>query len=204
MGELVHRVLERLYTNLKFQKMPLLKELIAFYNDLWEKEWNDAIIIVRKNYEAANYRKMGEKFIADYYNRYKPFDQTRIVALESKRLIEISPGIMFHIRIDRLSLADSSVYEIHDYKTSSSLPTKQDIDKDKQLAIYAYGVKQMYPDASKIRLVWHYLAFDKEIRVERSDEELEKVKQDALEVIDEIRACKEFPFLREGEILSIQ
>ncbi len=193
MGELVHRVLEKLYTDLKFQKMPLLKELIAFYNDLWEKEWNDAIIIVRDDYEASNFQKMGEKYINDYYKRYKPFDQTRTVALESKRMIEIAPGIMFHIRIDRLALADSNVYEIHDYKTSNTLPTKQDIDKDVQLATYAYGVKQMYPDASKIRLVWHYLAFDKEIKVERSDEELERVRAHVLDLIKQVQACNEFP-----------
>lgn len=47
MGELVHKVLEKIYIDVKFQKMPSLKELIAFYNDLWDKNWNDAIIIVR-------------------------------------------------------------------------------------------------------------------------------------------------------------
>lgn len=192
MGGMVHQVLEKLYMDIKFQKMPSLQELLKHYEDLWAKNWNEAIIIVRKQYSADNFKKMGVKFITDYYNRYKPFDQTKTLALETMRKIEISSGILFHIRIDRLAM-DDDVYEIHDYKTSNSLPTKQDIDKDRQLSIYAYGLKLMYPDARKIRLIWHYLAFDKEICIERTDEELEKVKEGMLEIIKDVEVCTEWP-----------
>lgn len=192
MGGLVHEVLEKLYMDVKFQKLPSLQELLEHYDDLWAKNWNDAIIIVRKQYSAENFKKMGVKFITDYYNRYKPFDQTKILALETMRKVEIAPGILFHIRIDRLAM-DDDVYEIHDYKTSNSLPTQQDIDKDRQLSIYAYGLKLMYPDARKIRLIWHYLAFDKEICIERSDEELKHVKEGMLEIIKLVETCTDWP-----------
>ena len=67
------------------------------------------------------------------------------------------------------------------------------MDKDRQLAVYAYGVKKMYPDAKKIRLIWHYLAFDKELTSQRSDEELEELRHQTLELIKDIEKTKEFP-----------
>ena len=98
-----------------------------------------------------------------------------------------------HVRIDRLALAKDGAYEIHDYKTSNSLPTQDDVDSDRQLAVYAYGIKTMYPDAKEIRLIWHYLAFDKEMQSKRTDEQLEKLKEDVLKVIKEVEACRDYP-----------
>ena len=66
LGSLVHEALEKLYTDLKFQKVMKLKGVLEFYNGLWQKNWNDAIVIVRKEYDQENYRKMGEKFLTDY------------------------------------------------------------------------------------------------------------------------------------------
>ena len=193
MGDLVHRALEKLYKDLKFQKMNSLQDLLDYYNDTWAKEWNDAIVIVRKDYESENFRKMGEKFITDYYNRFKPFDQDRTIGLETMRKIEIEPGFLFHIRVNRLAVDKEGVYEIHDYKTSNSLPTQEDAENNLQLAIYAYGVKKMYPDAKKTRLIWHYLAFDKDVIVEKTNEELEEIKNSMVAKMHEAEACTEFP-----------
>lgn len=193
LGSRVHEALEKLYTCLKFQKLLSPGELSAFYRESWEKNWNDAIVIVRKEYSPENYKKMGEKFLADYYNSYNPFDQSRTIALETQRTVELGNGHFIHIRIDRLAMTNSGVYEIHDYKTSNSLPTQKELDEDRQLAIYAYGVKQMYPDAKYIKLIWHYLAFDKEMASERTAEQLSSLKQEVLKIIGHIELCKEFP-----------
>ena len=69
LGSRVHEALERLYKDLKFQKLNSLKQLLDFFNSEWKKNWNDAIVIVRDEYDEENYRKMGEKFIADYYEK---------------------------------------------------------------------------------------------------------------------------------------
>src|SRR3989338_1814701 len=192
LGKRVHEALEKLYKDLKFQKINSLKELLAFYNEEWKKNWNDGIVIVKKEYDQENYRKMGEKFITDYYNRYEPFNHTRTIGLETQNFVDIG-GYNIHVRIDRLTMASDEVYEIHDYKTSNSLPTQNKLDNDRQLAIYAYGIKTMYPDAKKVKLVWHFLAFDKEMQSERTDEQLEKLKSDVLQVIKDIEQCKEYP-----------
>jgi len=193
LGDMVHKALEKLYRDLKFQKLLSLNELLDFYNEMWQKNWNENILIVREEYDKENYRMMGEKYITDYYNRYKPFNQSRTLLLESQRTVNIGENYYVHVRIDRLSLRDDNVYEIHDYKTSGNLPTQKEVDEDRQLGIYAYGVKKMYPDAKKIELVWHYLAFDKEMRSTRTDEQLETLRQEVLALIKKIESSKEFP-----------
>jgi len=193
LGSRVHEALEKLYKDLKFQKLNALKELLDFYNSEWKKNWNDAIVIVRDEYDEENYRKMGEKFLTDYYERYKPFDHSKTIALETERTVDLNDKYKIHIRIDRLALADSNIYEIHDYKTSNSLPTQEELDNDRQLAIYAYGIKKIYPDAKKIKLIWHFLAFDKEMSSERNEEQLESLKKEIIKLIEKIEAEKEFP-----------
>jgi putative RecB family exonuclease len=193
LGSRVHEALEKLYKDLKFAKLNTLPELLSFYNQQWLENWNDAIVIVRKEYDKENYRKMGEKFITDYYNRYKPFDQTTTVGLETEKSVELNNKHHIHIRIDRLCFDKDGVYEIHDYKTSNSLPTQQDLDEDRQLALYAYGVRKMYPDASEVKLIWHYLAFDKEMVSTRKPETLEALRKEVLSLIESIEKEEKFP-----------
>lgn len=193
LGSRVHEALEKLYKDLKFQKLTPLKELLAFFNDSWKKNWNDAIVIVRDEYNQENYRKMGEKFIVDYFNRYRPFDQSRTIALETERTVDLDDYYKIHIRVDRLALSDDNIYEIHDYKTSNKLLTQDELDNDRQLAVYAYGIRKMYPDAAKIKLVWHFLAFDKEMSSSRTPEQIDSLKKEIINLIKKIEAEKNFP-----------
>ena len=195
LGSRVHEVLEKLYKDLKFQKLNTLPELIEYYNDDWEKNWNDKIEIVRKEYDEENFKKMGVKFITDYYNRNHPFNESKTIGLETEDFVYLDEEKKhkFHIRIDRLGLTADNTYEIHDYKTANSLPSQDYFDKDRQLAIYAYGIKKMYPDAKKIKLIWHYLAFDKQMVSERTDAELEDLRENILKIIGDVETCTEYP-----------
>lgn len=136
LGSRVHETLEKHYKDLKFQKLNFLKELLEFFNSEWKKNWNDAIVIVRDEYDEENYRKMGEKFITDYYERYKPFNHTRTIALETERTIDLNDKYHIHIRIDRLAMSSDTTYEIHDYKTSNNLPTQEKLDNDRHLRLW--------------------------------------------------------------------
>jgi len=195
MGSMVHEALEKIYIQKRFTIVMSLQEVISFYNSLWDKNWNDAIVIVREEYTQENYRKLGEKCITDFYNRYAPFDDARTIGLETQKFVDIGEHRM-HVRIDRLAISADGTYEVHDYKTSNSLPTQQDVDSDRQLALYAYGVKVMYPDAKKVKLIWHYLAFDKDMVSERTDEQLEQLKSSVLEQIHKVEEAKEFPYTK--------
>jgi putative RecB family exonuclease len=195
LGSRVHEALEKLYRDKRFEKTMTLEELLAHYNKIWEENWKDSIIIVKKDYTAENYRKMGERMITDYYKKHKPFDQGRILGLETQDFLALDEEgrYKFHIRIDRLMDMGNGLYEVHDYKTGASLSKQEDLDKDRQLAMYSQWVRQNFKDFKKVRLVWHFLAFDKEMDSYRTEEDLEKLRNEILGQIAEIEATQDFP-----------
>jgi putative RecB family exonuclease len=176
LGSRVHETLEKLYRDLTYQKMNSLEDLLCFFRDEWKKNWSDDIVIVKQEYTQENYLKMGEKYIADYYKRYHPFAQGKTIALEERILIALDDVGEYKLQgyIDRLAEVKDGWYEIHDYKTNSRSPLTEYIRSDRQLALYMIGVKKQYPDVKQVRLIWHFLKFDKEIDSSRTDDELEQ------------------------------
>jgi hypothetical protein len=71
--------------------------------------------------------------------------------------------------------------------------TQQKADSDRQLALYELAVREMYPDAERVELVWHYLAFDQEVRSVRTPEQRERLRTEVLESVRHIEAQSAFP-----------
>ena len=193
MGSRVHDVLEKLYRDLKMTKLNTLEELLTFYHQTWEKNWSETVQIIRKEYSAEDYHRLGEKCITDYYKRYYPFDQGKILGLEENIFFPLGEEKGYWIRgvVDRLALADDSILEIHDYKTSNRLPTQEEVNTDRQLAFYQMGVGDRWKDIRGIRLIWHYLFFDREIQSSRTSEELQRLCQDTIELVRKIESDRE-------------
>ncbi len=195
MGDLVHRTLELMYKNKKFKKRVEKKILIKFYRDLWEKEYSDDILIAKEDegLKADNYRKMGEKFISDYYDSHKKEDMT-ILGLETQDRLTLPDGNLWHVRIDKLG-CEGDTYFVCDYKTNARIKLQEEADSDRQLAMYSIWGKDKLKDAKKVSFKWHMLAFDKEITSERTDEQLKALQQEVMEIIQEIEeATKENDF----------
>jgi putative RecB family exonuclease len=194
MGSRVHEALEKLYRDLKVTKLNTLEELLNFYHQSWEKNWNGMIQIIRKDYTAEDYRCLGEKCIADYYKRYYPFDQGKTLGLEENIYFPLGEEKGYWIRgvIDRVTLVDSSILEIHDYKTSNRLPSREAVKSDRQLAFYQMGVGGKWQGIQEVRLIWHYLTFDTEIRSSRAPEQLHQLRQATLELIRMIETDRQF------------
>ena len=194
MGSRVHETLEKLYRDLKVTKLNTLEELLDFYHQSWEKNWNDLIQIVRKNYSAEEYRHLGEKCIVDYYERHYPFDHGKTLGLEEYVYFPLEEEKGYWIRgyIDRLTLVDSSILEIHDYKTSNRLPAQEDVRSDRQLALYQMGVAGKWQGVQEVKLIWHYLTFDTEIHSSRTPDELHQLRRATLELIQRIEADRQF------------
>jgi len=192
MGSRVHEALEKLYKDLQFEKHLTLKELLGFFNKIWKENWNDTIKIVKKEYKQENYRKIGERCLTDYYNRYAPFNNGKVIGLETKNYVNLDENYKFHVRIDRLMDMSDGVYEIHDYKTSNSLPKQEDLDSDRQLAIYSLWVKENFKDFKKVKLIWHFVVFDKEMESSRTAGQLEDLRKDVLKQIKKIESTEKF------------
>jgi len=193
MGSLVHKSLEKLYKDKKFHKRVSKASLIKFYRDLWDKGYSEDIKIVKDGLTADNYKKMGEKFLSDYYDKYKPFDQLTILGLETQDRMTLPDGNQWHIRIDKFACDDKGNYYVIDYKTNSKMKDQEEADSDRQLAMYSIWVKDKFKDAKSVKLVWHMLAFNKEVVSERTDEELKALQEEVINKIKEIENAKEFP-----------
>jgi putative RecB family exonuclease len=194
MGKRVHEALEKLYSDRMLSRNDTLDEILDFYDGAWGRNWSDDVKIVRSEYTPENYHATGRRCIADYYARYAPFDGGRTVGLEQKVYININ-GYKLMGFIDRLSYMGDGRYEIHDYKTSRSLPPQSHFDEDRQLALYQVGIHGMWKDAEQVDLVWHYLVHDREMRSCRSPECLERVKSGVVRIIQRIEAAeKEYDF----------
>jgi len=195
LGSRVHETLEKLYRDLKFERRPSVENLLEYFNAKWTENWDENIKIVKKEYSSENYRKMGERYIQDYFNLHKPFEEGKVIGLETQdRLpLDAEGKYTYHIRIDRLMDLGEGLYEVHDYKTNNKLPVQSSLDEDRQLAMYSLWVKTRFKDFKKVRLVWHYVAFDKELESFRSDEQLEVLKTEVLNKIKNIESTVDFP-----------
>ena len=195
MGKRVHETLEKLYKDKKFKKLISKATLLKFYKDNWEKEYSDDILVVKKGLTAKNYKKMGIKFIEDYYDKYKPFNQLTILGLETQDRMTLKDGSRWHVRIDKFACDDKGNYYVCDYKTNSSMKDQEEADEDRQLAMYSIWVKDKFKDAKSVKLVWHMLAFNKEAVSERTDEQLKKLEDETIALIRKIeQATKENDF----------
>ena len=193
MGSMVHEALEDLYKRKKFKQRVAKASLIKFYRDLWKKNYSTDILIVKDGLNAENYRKMGEKFLSDYYDRMKPFEQMTILGLETQDRMTLPDGNQWHIRIDKLGCDYKGNYYVCDYKTNSRMKDQEEADEDRQLAMYSIWVKDKFKDAKSVKLIWHMLAFNKDAISERTDEQLKKLQNEIIERIKEIESATEFP-----------
>jgi putative RecB family exonuclease len=196
MGDMVHQSLEDLYKKKKFKKRIAKASLIKFYRELWKKNYSEDILIAKAETEgltSENYRKMGEKFLSDYYDRMHPFEEMTILGLETQDRMTLPDGNQWHIRIDKLGCDNEGNYFVCDYKTNARMKDQEEADSDRQLAMYSIWVKDKFKDVKAVKLVWHMLAFNKDAISERTGEQLEKLQNEIVEKIKEIENAKEFP-----------
>ena len=195
LGKRVHETLKKLYQDLWYKRLIPLEKLLEFVNNNWSKNWDESIRIAKEGYNPDDYRKMANRYITGYYERNYPFNHSRTIALEKRIIINLN-GSRNHqlcVYIDRINKTKDRVYHIHDYKTCSRMPSNEYFRGDWQLPLYAFVLKERYPYIKNVCLVWHMLNFNKEIKLIRSDGELEKLKKNVLHLINKIEKTKVFP-----------
>lgn len=193
-GSRVHDALEQFYKDMTLCKTRSLEELLDLYKEYWDKKYSEKVTIRREGMNAGNYFDFGAKCISKYYERYQPFDQATTLYTELRVQFPLDGGdyeILGYI--DRLDQRADGIYEIHDYKTSASLPEIKKLESDRQPAFYHLGVKNRFPDAERIEIVWHYLGHDKEYRITLDEGWLESLEEETKTLIDTIEAATDFP-----------
>ncbi|MDE2179590.1 MAG: PD-(D/E)XK nuclease family protein, partial [candidate division NC10 bacterium] len=194
LGSRVHEALHKLYRDLRSGGDLSVADLLNDYRRQWGQHWHNQVKIVKQDRSIDSYKEFGERCLVNYYQAHQPFNHGQVLGLEYQVATSLDPHGCYKIQgyIDRLVSVGSGRYEIHDYKTSGRLPSQGDLDADRQLALYQLAVEGIWSDAKEIELVWHYLAFGKELRSRRTPNALERLKSSTIAVIDRIEADTEF------------
>ena len=195
LGSSVHNTFEWMYHEILKGRVPELDEVIQYYSKEWQDNYTEEHKIVKEYLKPEDYFNKGVKFLIDYYVTHQPFEDGTL-EMEKQLNLKLHPEKPHTIigYIDRLVFdKERNRYEIHDYKTANFLPKQEKFDQDRQLALYAIAIRELFGKDKKILLIWHYLNHNQKIISKRTDEEYDKLRQDIINLIDEIESTKEFP-----------
>jgi putative RecB family exonuclease len=193
-GSRVHETLQKLYKDLQLTKLISLNALIDYYAEQWKANWSPAIKIVREGYTEQNYFDYGVQCVRNYYAQYSPFDQSQTLRMEARIVFPLDGDKKYQIQgyIDRVARRTDGTYEIHDYKTSQTLPSQTVVNTDRQLALYQIGLATPWPDVEHVELIWHFVGFSTTLRSARQPEELRQLRESTIKLIERIELEKEF------------
>jgi len=195
LGNKVHNTLQWIYDEVAKLRILKLDEVLQHYISNWNKDFNNEIKIIKQEFDAKYYFNQGIKFLLDYFLKYSPFKDNTI-ATEKRIIINLDSEGKYKLQgyIDRLvHNKETNTFEIHDYKTNGFLKTQQELDNDRQLALYAIGIKNLFEQAKDVHLIWHFLAFNEKRISKRTDEQLNQLKQEIIQLINKIESTTEFP-----------
>lgn len=196
LGKLVHEVLERLYHFVGEGRVPKLPQVLFRFEQWWQERFDPARIrVVRSEVPVHFYRETGLRCLSRFYRRRYPFDEDTTLGLEEMVHFSLDEAGLYRMRgvIDRVARARDGAVEIHDYKTGKRVPSQEQIDQDRQLALYQIGVAERFGADAKVRLIWHYLASDVVRSSTRTAEQLGALRDKTMRLIDRVEAESDFP-----------
>jgi putative RecB family exonuclease len=190
-GKRVHEILERLYRFVGRGMVPSLERVLWRYNQTWDENFDaERVRIERTGTEPDFYRSHGERCLTNYYRRHYPFDADETLALERPVRFALDENGHYRVRgvIDRLVRAQDGALEIHDFKTGRRVPRQEELDRDRQLALYEIGVREELGERGGIRLVWHFALSNQQRTSVRSRDQLETLRDEIRSLIDRVRS----------------
>lgn len=183
-GGLIHSVVQ--FALKKDPLMPTYEELIKFYTQNWQKEY------YKNTDEEKQYFDFGKNMIFHFHGTHKP-GLRDIIATEKYFAIPLNTKHELSGVIDRVDKLPTGDLEIIDYKTNKSLPTQEDVDRDKQLSFYNIAIKNLWPESEKVKLTLYFLKPNIQMTSTRDEYTLDVTKKEIIETADKIEKMKEFP-----------
>ncbi len=206
LGHSVHAALERLYNQINIFKIPSKDELLTKFKEQWDSEIAEATkekeLQLKWEQTLEDYIRRGIHYVANYYDKYSPFENISVVATEQQIVFDLNPpsfpplakgassGIKFRGFIDRLDKEEEN-FVINDYKTNKNLPPESKEEYKEQLTLYGLWVQQNYAKYFKtIKARLHYLHFDLMDEWEITPELLATVTKKYTDTIGQIEVKK--------------
>lgn len=182
-GGLIHEIVQ-----IALKKDPIIppvQDLVKYLEDHFDEK------IFPSKLEAEQYLELGRSMLRNFHSSLTP-GLRNIIATEKRFQIPLNEKHVLSGIIDRVDKLPFGAYEVIDYKTSKKPETQDEVDKNKQLGLYKYAVKQMWPEAEDIRLTLYYLKHPIQLTTTRNDEEVENLKEEVIETAEKIEKETEF------------
>ena len=182
-GGLIHEIVQ--FALKKDPIIPPVTELTTMLKNRWREE------IFPSKDSAKQYFDFGVDMLKKFHSGFQP-GLRNIVAVEKRFQIPLNEKHILSGVIDRIDKLPFGAFEVIDYKTSKSLPTQSEVDRDKQLGLYNLAVENLWPEAKDIRLTLYYLKHDSQITTKRRPDEVEDVKTEVIDTAETIEKEQEF------------
>ena len=178
-GNFIHSMLEGIYNDYKKCKSFNNK----FLEDLINQKWPENIFINKKQEEE--YKNKTIEMLNIYTDKHKCKFHIPLY-IEFPFEIDIGNNIVLKGRIDRIDNIDNNIIELIDFKSSFSLPSQREIDRDNQMTIYALAAKKILNLTPELLTVY-YVMLDEKFNTKRSDKDIKILESDINETADKIR-----------------
>ena len=196
LGKRVHEVLERLYRATAKGFVPTLAQVRMRFRQLWNDGFAAARVrFARPELDTGYYVAQGDRCLENYYRAHYPFDGDQTLGVEERVEFELGTDaqpVRFQGVVDRIARARDGATEIHDFKTGARVPAQQDLDVDRQLALYQIGLARTRRLEGPVRLVWHYLRQGVVRFSQREPQDLLSLETETLELVARIRSEREY------------
>ncbi|HKA14086.1 MAG TPA: PD-(D/E)XK nuclease family protein [Myxococcota bacterium] len=190
-GKRVHEVLERLHRTAETHGVPTLPRVIWRFQQMFAEAYDASRVrIAREGMPPDFYRAFGEQCLRNYYDEHYPFDRDETLALEERVQFDLGDGGAYSVQgfVDRIARTRDGAIEIQDYKTSARAPSQEQVDGDRQLALYQIGIGARFGAHRPVRLVWRYLRHRRTLVSTRTPEQLTLLAAQTRALIDRIRS----------------
>ncbi len=141
-GSFVHLVLEKFHKYIIYHRK---RNLVIDYSSLMKRAYLSSVRVNKRLYDrnkspllTEKQKKEAKDILARHLKSIKK-NYPNVLLVEKGFRLKIGSFVIRGF-IDRVDKIADNIYEVIDYKTSSS---SFEVDKNKQLAIYAYALKQI-------------------------------------------------------------
>ena len=195
-GNKIHKALQFFHSTQPVS--PTLDELLNYLKEIWPASPSqDKESPFRDEQEDMLYFSEAIKILKNYYNHYVQIkDKFTVIDVETRFEVLLEnpknkdKKCLLRGIIDRIDKTKDNI-EIIDYKTTKRLPSQQDIDNSLQLSLYCLGLINRWPQFAEqglenIKLTFYYLKHQENISTQRTEKQLEDVKEQIWERLAEI------------------
>lgn len=183
-GSLVHEVLEVVKRRAMVRQYagPMdLDKIVGLYGKIWAKHYPDGG-------SAAHFRD-GEQLVADWVERERTIDHTRIVDVEKHFSLPLPNGDRLIGFIDVIERDADGVLVIKDYKTNRAMFSRDEVDESLQLGIYGLAARMLWP-GQRVRLCYDMLRHGFCQYTERTDEQLDSLERYIMTLVSRVDKWK--------------